>query len=298
MTAKIKISIIIPNLNSPIVDRTIDSVLSQQTDLPFEILVIGMDKYGLIKTDPKVQFIQTQKPVGAAVARNIGIRKALGEWLLFIDSDCIAQPDWVQTFSEAFENGWKVIGGGVKTPREPFWRLAYNLSMFYGELASQPKRVRKFMPTLNLAVHRQVIEKVGFMNEALPRGQDIEWTSRMTLAGYQVFFQPEAAIEHLPERKDLDALRDFVRKSGYYMVRVRLEHPEIFHTPAILKSPLAWRLLAPFIAAAITGKVFIQTREVRQNWRTLPFIYLQKFSWCRGAAESLEDLKQSGKTYG
>jgi len=282
-----KISIIIPNLHSPIIDRTIESVLAQETDLPYEVIVVGLDQYHLVENYREVQFIQTSGPVGASEARNIGIRAARGEWLLFIDADCIAQPGWIRTFTEAFNGGWKVVGGGVKTPREPFWLLVYNLSMFYGELASQEGKVRKFMPTLNLAVDRDVIETVGLMDEALPRGQDIDWTSRMTMAGYDLLFEPSAAVEHLPERKDFKTLREYVRQSGYYMIRVRHSYPEIFHTPAILEKPLAWRLLAPLIAGYTTAKIFRQSKEVRQNWQILPYVYLQKLSWCKGAAESL-----------
>jgi len=295
MPSDIKISIIIPNLHSPIIDRTLESVLNQNTTYPYEVIVVGMDKYGLVEKYEQVEFIQTPTPVGAAEARNMGIGKACGEWLLFIDSDCIAQPGWIRTFSEAFIEGYKVIGGGVITPEEPFWLLVYNLSMFYGELASQPERDRKFMPTLNLAVHREVIDKVGLMNEGLPRGQDIEWTSRMTLAGYHPRFKPSATVKHLPERKNFKTLREYVRKSGYYMVRVRQQYPQIFHMPTILEKSFAWRILAPFIAGYITGKIFFQTKEVRQHWKILPYIYLQKLSWCYGAAESLSKTHKGFK---
>jgi len=126
MIKPVKISVIIPNLHSPIVDQTLDSILAQETNLPYEIIVVGQDKYNLVKQYEQVQFIQTPEPVGAAEARNIGIRHARGDWLFFIDADCIAQPGWMQAFVEEFEDGWQVVGGGVITPEEPFWLLVYN----------------------------------------------------------------------------------------------------------------------------------------------------------------------------
>lgn len=286
------ISIIIPNLHSPILDQTLESVIAQQTDLPYEIIVVGKDKYGIVNQFPEVFFIDTGKPVGASTARNIGIGKAKGEWLVFIDADCIAQPNWLTTLADALAEGWMVVGGGVMTPEEPFWRLVYNLSMFHGELASREEKVHQFMPTLNLAVHREVIENVGLMDESLPRGQDIDWTSRMTLAGYELLFKPKAAVEHLPERKGFKTLRDFVYKSGYYMIRVRRRYPEIFWMPGLLHRPITWRLLGPFIAFYTTLKIFLKSKEVRQHLRILPYVYLQKLSWCYGAARSLEELEQ------
>jgi len=130
------------------------------------------------------------------------------------------------------------------------------------------------------------------MDEDLPRGQDIEWTARMTKAGYRLLFEPQAAIEHRPERKELDTLREYVRKSGYYTIQVRLRHPEVFNTPAVFGSALFLRVFAPVIAALTTLKIVIQTREIRQHARIIPYIYLQKLSWCEGAAESLSDLKR------
>jgi GT2 family glycosyltransferase len=294
MKQKIKISIIIPNLHSPVVDKTLKSVINQQANFPYEIIVVGKDKFNFVQKFPGIRYIDTGNPVGASTARNIGIQHAKGEWLFFIDSDCIALPGWLTTLSATMTEGWKVVGGGVITPEEPFWRLVYNLSMFYGELASREEKIRKFMPTLNLAVHKEVIETVGLMDENLPRGQDIDWTSRMTLAGYKLLFKPSAAVEHLPERDKFKALRDFVYNSGYYMIRVRLRYPEIFNTPPLLKNPLVWQLLAPIIALYITLKIFIQSREVRQHLKILPYVYLQKLSWCYGAAKSLKELSNNG----
>jgi glycosyltransferase involved in cell wall biosynthesis len=287
--SEIKISVIIPNLHSPIINQTLESINAQQTDIPYEIIVIGKDKFGFVEEYPMVKFIDTGQPVGASTARNIGIQQAKGEWLFFIDSDCIAQPGWLSNFANAMNEGWKIIGGGVITPEKPFWRLVYNLSMFHGELASREEKVRKFMPTLNLAVHKEVIENVGLMDENLPRGQDIDWTSRMTLAGYELLFKPSAVVEHLPEREDFKTLRDFVFKSGYYMIRVRRRYPEIFKTPALLQRPIVWRLLGPVIALYITLKIFFQSKEVRHHLKILPYVYLQKLSWCYGAAKSLKE---------
>jgi len=291
MTHEVKISVIIPNLHSPIIDRTIDSVLAQETDWPYEVIVIGMDKYNLVKKYKEVQFIETPSPIGAAEARNIGIKESRGEWLLFIDSDCIAQPGWVKAFSQEFKDDWKVIGGGVKTPEEPFWLLVYNLSMFHETLSTEQRKETKFLPTLNLAVHREVVKEVGLLDETLMRGQDVDWTIRMMQAGFSLLFKPSATVEHMPARKDLKALRQYNKKSGYYMIQVRYKYPEIFHMLWILKKPIVYKLLGPVIAALTTLKILIQTKEVRQHIKILPYIYLQKLSWCHGAAESLESIK-------
>jgi GT2 family glycosyltransferase len=290
VTQPVKISIIIPNLHSPIVDKTIESVLAQETDLPYEVIVVGMDKWELVERYPEIQFIKTPKPVGAAEARNIGIQAAQGEWLFFIDSDCIADEGWIEHLANAFMEGWSVVGGGVKTPEEPFFLLVYNLSMFHAQLASQERKPIKFLPTLNLAVKREVIETVGLLDEVLLRGQDVDWTARMLLAGYDLLFEPEAKILHLPARYDLETLRDYFHKSGFFMIKVRHRYPEIFQMPGILKKGIVFKLFAPLIAFLTTTKIYFKTKEVRKHAKTIPYIYLLKLSWCQGAAESLKTV--------
>lgn len=290
MTQAVRISVVIPNLHSPIVDQTIESVLSQQTDLLFEVIVVGMDQWGLVEKYPEVRFIKTPTPVGAAEARNIGIQAAQGEWLFFIDSDCIAQPGWMETLAQAFREGWQVVGGGVQTPKSPFIRLAYNLSMFHAQLASQPKKTVPFLPTLNLAVQRDVIVAVGLLDEKLLRGQDVDWTARMTQAGFQLLFEPRAAILHLPPRQDAKTLKAYFYKSGYYMIQVRHRYPEIFHMPGVVNRGMTLRIFAPVIALLTTLKIVLKTKEVRQHIRTVPLIYKMKVAWCQGAAEALQSM--------
>jgi len=286
----VKISVIIPNLHSPMIDQTIQSVLAQKTKFKSEIIVVGMDKWGLVKNFSEVQFIKTPSPVGAAEARNIGIQAAQGEWLIFIDSDCVAQERWLTSFVKDFKEGWLVIGGGVRTPAEPYWRLVYNLSMFHKQLESQKQEYPRFLPTLNLAVHRRVIDHVGMLDENLLRGQDVDWTARMNIAGYKLLFDPAAVVEHLPARYDLRTLRDYFFKSGYYMIRVRMRYPEIYHMPKLLFRPWVWKVFAPIIAGWTTSKIILGTSQVRMNLQTIPHIYLLKVSWCMGASLSLKEI--------
>lgn len=272
------------------VDKTINSIFAQKTTEPFEVIVVGMDKWGLVEQFDQVRFINTQAPAGAAKARNIGIRESRGDWLVFLDSDCIAAEGWLEAITQPFLEGWKVISGGVRTPKKPFWRLVYNLSMFHKQLASQKKETHLFLPTLNLAVYREVIDAVGGMNEDLLRGQDIDWTARMTKAGYPLLFEPAAAVEHYPERYTFRTLWRYFWRSGYYMIRVRFDHPDLFKMPEILRSALVWTVFSPVIAAGTTGKIIIRSREVRKNFLTLPFIYLLKVAWCLGAASRLREV--------
>jgi glycosyltransferase involved in cell wall biosynthesis len=295
MNSKSLISIIIPNLNSLIIDKTIDSLIRQTTERPFEIIVVGQDKWNLVEKYSEVQFIETSTPVNAAKARNIGINEAKGEWLLFIDSDCVASEKWIDALLSPKNKDWKVIGGGVKSPDESYWQMVYNLSMFHAYLASQPRSETRFLPTLNLAVHRSVIETSGLLDEDLVRGQDVDWTIRMNKAGHALLFDPTAYITHHPARKDLLTLKKFFRNSGYYMIQVRYRYPDIFNmSPLLMKHPSFWRTFSDPIALWTTIKIYLKSKEVQRHMRAFWHINLLKKSWCLGAAEGIESMQENG----
>ena len=64
-------SIIIPNLNSPIIDQTIASLENQNFKRgEFEIIVVGMDKDGLVPRDGSVNLVESKEPLPPSQARN------------------------------------------------------------------------------------------------------------------------------------------------------------------------------------------------------------------------------------
>lgn len=96
-----EISIILPVYNSErYLNRTITSIL-QQTMLEFEVIAIddcSTDKSFAIlqewaQKDNRIQVLQNEKNMGVANTRNIGIAKACGNYICFIDSDDTWQND-------------------------------------------------------------------------------------------------------------------------------------------------------------------------------------------------------------
>ncbi|OPY61567.1 MAG: putative teichuronic acid biosynthesis glycosyltransferase TuaG [Syntrophorhabdaceae bacterium PtaU1.Bin034] len=87
------VSVIIPTYNrAGVVRRAVQSVLNQDYR-HFEVLVVddgSTDETGLffrkINND-RLQFIRLEKNVGGAQARNIGLNRARGEFVAFLDSD-------------------------------------------------------------------------------------------------------------------------------------------------------------------------------------------------------------------
>ena len=120
-------SIIIPSLNSPIIDRVVDAVAVQEGyGEQDEIIVVGKDDRGLLDGGTAAQLIDTGQPVDASSARNLGIEAAQGELLIFLDSDCLPQAGWLAAHRAAHAAGYEVVGGGVLPDGHNYWHLTYN----------------------------------------------------------------------------------------------------------------------------------------------------------------------------
>lgn len=99
-------SIIVPVYNvEDYLPACMESLLAQDTEEAYEILLIDdgstdssgalCDQYAL--NDPRIRVFHRENG-GASSARNAGLRAALGEYILFVDSDDLVVPEYLSTF--------------------------------------------------------------------------------------------------------------------------------------------------------------------------------------------------------
>ena len=109
------VSIIIPTYNAEaFLAETIESVLNQ-TYADFELIIV--DDYSSDQTsnivrgfdDPRINFIQHEKNLGADVARHTGLQASSGEIITFWDHDDLFHPENLQTHV-AYLDGHPDIG--------------------------------------------------------------------------------------------------------------------------------------------------------------------------------------------
>lgn len=286
------ITIVIPNLNSPIIDQTLSALRAQAYDMTqVEILVVGLDEPGLVHTDSLVRFISTGRPAVPAVARNIGIRAAQGELICFTDADCIPGPNWLERLTSVVSDNEhiNVAGGGVVFPTEHYWSLGDNVSWFHEFVVSAPSGTRDLLPSLNLCVHRNVIEQVGLFNEAYPRaaGEDSEWTTRMRRVGHRLHFVPQAIVYHQPRRSTLSDLLAHGYVYGRYSVKIQPQLADFLETPLVLRHWWTLLLLAPLLAVGATARIYSRNRALLAHLHAAPAVFFSKMAWCWGAVHSL-----------
>jgi cellulose synthase/poly-beta-1,6-N-acetylglucosamine synthase-like glycosyltransferase len=281
-------SVIVPNLHTPSVGQTVRALEQQDYDhSQFEVIVVGMDKFGLVQESGMVHFNRSERPLSSAQARNRGARQARGEVLAFTDADCLPHPDWLAALAERFTDPEvTVVGGGVAFDRHNYWTFADNLSMFYDYLAEHPPGVRRQLPSLNLAIRREVFEAVGGFDERYPRpsGEDADLTIRLRKRGHRLYFEPRAVVTHHPPRNRLADLLRHGYYQGMYSTKVDARYAAEEGLPGVARTRPGLVLFAPLLAAAVTLRMFSAYPNLRQYWYASPAIYLAKLAWCLGAA--------------
>jgi GT2 family glycosyltransferase len=76
------------------------------------------------------------------------------------------------------------------------------------------------VPGVNASYKRDVVERVGQQDEALFRGEDVDYNWRVKLLGYEVLYHPDIKVVH----HHRPSLRGFLRQHymygrAYYLVR-------------------------------------------------------------------------------
>jgi GT2 family glycosyltransferase len=287
-------TIIIPSLNSPLIDRVVNAVMRQiQEQQNCNVIVVGRDEEGLLPDEPGLTFIDTGEPIMVGAARNRGIEATEAEILIFLDSDCMPEPNWLSEHLAAQESGYRVVSGGIVPGGDNYWHLVYNLTMFHEVLSVESSGPREFLPTLNLSVHRSVVETVGALDESVDRGEDVDWTTRMRKAGTMPYFWPKAAVRHEHNRRSMSSVWNDCALSGYHMRRLRLAHAGWLRAPGVLRYRKLILLLSPLIAAWATIRIVYRRPVILFRFpHTIPAIFLTKIAWCWGASISSAPSKQ------
>ena len=150
---------------------------------------------------------------GINVARNAGVYRATGSFLLFVDADDVVSPGWLAAMASAAESADAVAG-------------ALDRTMFTPATHSLPTRERS--PGLdqlpawlgstagsNSGVRTSLFRKLGGFDESYRGGgDDLEFFWRVQLAGYEVTSVPDAVV-YYRERRTLRAIAKQYRGYGF-----------------------------------------------------------------------------------
>jgi glycosyltransferase involved in cell wall biosynthesis len=159
----------------------------------------------------------TEKEIQSSyAARNLGIRHAQGEILVFTDADCRPQPDWLEQIVQPFRNSQ--IGIVVGEVVALFGKSLLEKYADRNQIMSQKFLLEHpFYPygqTANIAIRKEAFVKVGLFRPYLTTGGDADICWRIQKeTSWQLASAPTAIIEHR-HRSTLKNFRSQFRRYG------------------------------------------------------------------------------------
>ena len=184
---------------------------------------------------PQINFIQSNQNLGFAGGNNLAIPQAKGEYVYLLNNDTIVPENHIQILVNALncnlETG--VVCPKIKLYDDPdiiqfagFTQMSAitirNKIIGFAEKDCGQYNQRKqtaYAHGAAMMIRREVIEKVGLMNENyFLYYEEIDWSTRIRKSGYSIEYIPETFILH---KESLSTGKNSPLKS-YYMNRNRV----------------------------------------------------------------------------
>lgn len=267
------VSIIIPVRNRPLeIEACLLSLESlQYPEDRLEIIVVddaSTDHTPHVVSKFPVTLIKLNEHKHASFCRNLAASQAVGKILGFIDSDCLADPLWLNELIPAFTDpSLGAVGGAVENystekDLDRYEKVKSSLIVCNGFKRSQENDSLFYIPSCNLLVRRALFLELGGFREALSVGEDVDLCWRIQERGSCVEYRPLGRVYH----RHRNRLKAFCKRRFDYGTSEPLLlqlHPKkikrMFFPPA---ASLFWLLLALSIAigsnlpAYLSGIVF------------------------------------------
>ncbi len=141
--------------------------------------------------DRRVTALRAPSNSGPSAARNLGVRRARGDLVFFIDDDVVVSAGWLAAGARAFADD-RVVGieGRIVYVSEDYRPR-------YGDRVVENPAGGHFM-TANAAYRRASLLEVGCFDEGLTRFEDRELAFRMAQRG-EVRFVADCVVHHRRE---------------------------------------------------------------------------------------------------
>mgnify|MGYP001306868306 CR=1 FL=1 len=242
--SQLSISLIVPVFNRPAEVEELLQSLTTQTNSRFEVVLVedGSQVPCLPVVEKYQQQLQIQyhtKPnSGPGLTRNMGATQAKGNYFVFLDSDCVLPPHYIQTVYTCLQRQYVDAFGGPDKAHEQFTPIQkainYGMTSFLttGGIRGGGEKLDKFHPrSFNMGYSRQVFNATGGF-AAIRFGEDIDMSIRILKAGFSTALIKDAYVYH----KRRSTFRQFFKQvfnSGIARINLNKRHPgtlKLVHT--------------------------------------------------------------------
>lgn len=297
-------SVVIPTYNRlPILQKCLQALAHQTlgTEHRYEVIVVDDGS-----TDETVKWLQQQMPQvrlygqshqGPAAARNLGVRQAKGDTIVFIDSDLVVTGVFLAAHAQTLT--------AAQT------RLGHNRVFTYGRVintcnfdhpTSEPYTLTDFsaayFATGNVAIARYWLEQAGLFDEQFQQygWEDLELGVRLKQLGLKLIKAPEAVgyhwhppfgLEDIPKLIDQEQQRGrmgllFYQKHPTWDVQMMIQMTwlhRILWGSLTLGGRLNEQTLAPLMQWLIDrgkSQLALEVARIFLNWYSVQGLYRAK----------------------
>lgn len=293
--------IILPAYNeADNIERCISTIKAAIGQRPIPITLVdnqSTDATTEIARSLGVEVLEFEEKLTIAELRNRGAAHVQADFILFIDSDMEVPVDWIEQFERVqAEADADVLGFVVGVPATAPW-FAKTWALRTNARREKLQEI-DFLPGHNIAVRRELFEKVNGFSTELKTSEDKDLVMRLKSAGARVFSAPPIGIIHWGYEKTFKewVRKEFWRQSSHVnMIRrhgssarlLRFPLTAVFHL-VILSSIIValasqnW-LLASLLGIMLVAPSIAQTLNSRMSRfpveRALKFasLYLARF---------------------
>ncbi|HLL89741.1 MAG TPA: glycosyltransferase, partial [Tepidisphaeraceae bacterium] len=173
-----------------------------------------------------------QENKGLSYARNVGATTATGDVVIYTDSDCEADEDWLYYVALALtRSGHAGVGGPNLIPDEGSWVAdCVGLSPGGPTHVMINDREAEHVPGCNMAFYKHAWAAVnGFDAQYRAAGDDVDFIWRLQHMGHSIGFAPAAQVWHY-RRNTIEAYLKQQRGYGEAEALLKYKHPDHFNT--------------------------------------------------------------------
>lgn len=283
-------SLIVPTFGRPDEVTEFLESLTQSSFKNFEVVIAdgtpGKSLENEVQPFLSMMAIQFLYSEGLPVsdARNWGAKEAKSNWFIFLDSDCIIPPHYLQTIHDFLEKNQVDAFGGPDASHISFTpvqkAISYSMTSLFttGGIRGHMKHIGKFHPRgFNMGISRNAFETVKGYDTSFRCGEDIDLSIRILKAGFYSALIPNAYVYH-KRRTDFNKFFKQVFRFGAARINLYLRHKEE------LKVTHLFPLL--FLVYIVTGPIwFIPSIFAGVGWMSSLFIY----AFCIGTDSAIKN---------
>ncbi len=215
-----KISVIIPSCNrSSYLSRAVKSVINQNYD-NVEIIIINDastdDTKEMVASFKykNIVYIENKVRMGANYCRNMGLKKASGEFISFLDDDdYFSEIDKIEQQLNIFKSNKKIVFVGCGY---------FDKSINRGRYPKVRGKIDKFLllsfsniETSTILFKKSVIDQVGYLDEKLPSEQNHDFFYRISKIGEFDYVPKIMVIKDMP---DIQISSNSIKKLRGYII--------------------------------------------------------------------------------